>query len=202
MIGRSSCIAAAAIALVAWCGLAVQASATFERVGSATATLWTLFGYFTITTNLLVALLFTAIVTGWRAAPRLVAGATLCIALVGVVYALLLRGLELAGGSPLANVLLHLATPIMVPLFWLTCVKKGALTWREPLWWGAYPLAYFVYALVRGAMTGRYAYPFMDVNALGMVWVGVNAVVIGAGFLAVGLGMVVVDRGVGGRNDP
>jgi hypothetical protein len=191
---------AAVVALVACWGLAVQAVATFDIAGSVAASVWVLFGYFTIITNVLVALLFTAIGAGWRAPPRLVAGLALCIALVGVVYALLLHGLELAGSSPLANVLLHMATPALVPLFWLAYVRKGTLAWRDPLFWGIYPLAYFVYALARGAVSGRYAYPFMNVGALGGMRVGMNVVAIGAGFLLAGWAMVALDRWLGRRS--
>ncbi len=57
-------MAAAAIALIGWVGLAVQFSATFEQSGSLAETVWILLRYFTILTNLLVAIVFTGIALG------------------------------------------------------------------------------------------------------------------------------------------
>lgn len=194
--------AAAVVALVAWVGLGVQFAAVLGRQGSVGAALWVMLGYFTVTTNLLVAALLTGVAAGWRgdAAPRLLAGATLAIVLVGVVYHLLLRGLlELSGGDLVADWLLHTVTPLLTPLYWLAFVPKGTLTRRNPPAWALYPLAYFAYALARGRATGRYAYPFLDVGALGWPRVGVNAVAIALGFMAAGYGLVWLDRRLGRR---
>ena len=187
-------IAAALIAAIAWTGLIVQYAATFAGNHSILVTLWTLLWFFTITTNLLVAAVFTSIAAGTPVAPRWVAGATISIALVGVTYGLLLRGLqELSGGSLLANTLLHVVTPILVPLFWLAFVKKGGLTRRDPLQWAVYPLAYLLYILARGAVTGRYPYPFIDVTRLGWPRAAGSAVCIAIGFLLAGYALVWLD---------
>lgn len=192
--------AAALIALIAWVGLAVQFVAVLGRSASPAAALWTMLAYFTVMTNLIVAVLLTGVALGRPAfaAPRLAAGATLAILLVGVVYHLLLTGLrELSGGDVLADRLLHSVTPLVTPLYWLAFVPRGALTRRDPLGWALYPLAYFGYALARGAATGRYAYPFLDVRALGWPRTGVNAVAIALGFMVAGYAMVWLDRRLG-----
>src|SRR6185437_6301205 len=44
----------------------------------------------------------------------------------------------------------------------------------QPLAWLAWPLAYFVFALAHGALSGRYLYPFADVGALGIAVVARN----------------------------
>jgi hypothetical protein len=199
----SSRIAAALLALIAWIGLAVQFSASFGLEGSLVATLWALFWYFTITTNLLVAIVFTGIAVGGKAffGASLIGGVTLSILLVGVTYGLLLHGLvELSGGSAVANVLLHMVTPVLVPLFWLVFVAKGRLTQRDPLRWAIYPLAYLCYALVRGEFTGCYPYPFLNVNQLGWGRSLVNAVLIAIGFFAVSWLFVWLDSWLAGRS--
>lgn len=193
----TSRIAAASVAAIAWIGLVVQCFVLFRQNSSLLLTLWIVFGFFTITTNLLVAVVFSGIAldqsrlrSGW-----VVAGTMLSILLVGIVYGLLLHGLnELSGGSAVANVLLHMVTPVVVPLYWLLFTQKGGLEWKHPLLWAIYPLAYLAYALVRGAATGKYPYPFLNVAALGWQKVALNALCIAAGFLLAGFAIVWLDR--------
>jgi hypothetical protein len=178
--------AAALLALIAWAGLIVQFHATWNLAGSLSGTVWILLWYFTITTNLLVAIVFTGIAAGCTAFTNasLLGSTTLYILLVGIIYGLLLHGLvELSGGSLIANVLLHQVTPILVPIYWLIFVRKGQLNSRDPLRWAIYPLAYLAYALLRGELTGRYPYPFMNVNLLGWGRTVTNAFLIAIAFL-------------------
>lgn len=192
--------AAAFIALVAWAGLVIQFDAVLGRTESWAGAAWVMVAYFTVVTNLVVAVTFTGIAAGLAtfASPRLAAGLSLSILLVGCVYHLLLRGLlELSGGDLTADWILHTVTPVLVSLYWILSVRKGALTRRDPLLWSLYPLVYLVYALGRGAIEGRYAYPFIDVRALGWPATLVNAVVIALGFLAAGYALVWLDRRLG-----
>ena len=160
---------AALTALVAWVGLAVQLSASYDLTGSLIQSLWVMVRYFTVITNFIVALVFTGIALRDRrfeSAP-VVSGVTLAILLVGVVYGLLLRGLvELSGGAAVADGLLHKMTPILGLGYWVLFVPKGQLRPTHPLVWTLLPLAYFPYALIRGAMEGLYAYPFMDLDQI------------------------------------
>ena len=126
-------IAAALVAGKAWLGLAVQVVASVARTGSLAAALWTMLLYFTVIANLIVALAFTAAALDGRARPRLLAFVTTAILLVGLVYAALLRGLlELSGGAHLADTLLHIVVPLLVPLFWLVFVPRGHLRRHDP----------------------------------------------------------------------
>ena len=194
--------AAGLIALLIWVGLAVQFSATFEQNGSFTQTLWILVHFFTVLTNLLAALVLTGIALGIRASnsPVLLGGTTLSIGFVGLTYVLLLRGLlELSGGASLANFLLHYASPVLVLLFWLVFAPKGGLRYANPLLWVIYPLAYAAYALVRGTVGGKYAYPFIDVAQIGGLQTAINIVVLAISFLAAGFAMVWLDGLLGRR---
>ena len=133
-------LAAGAVALVAWVGLAVQLHATLEWTGSVSTAVWALLRYFTIIANLAVAVVLTAVATGAPGcSPGLLGGVTLVVALVGAVYAVLLRGLiELSGADSLADTVLHVATPVLAPLFWLFFAPKGGLSYRDPwVWAGA-----------------------------------------------------------------
>jgi hypothetical protein len=190
-------IFAAAIALAAATGLAVQLHATFGRTGSVGATLWIMFRYFTIIGNTMTVVVFAEIAFGGRrfVRPAVLGGITLTMLLIGIVYGLLLRGLrELSGDAWLADFLLHTVTPLLVPLFWLIAARKGGLTRTDPLIWASVPLVYFAYAMVRAAADGIYPYPFMNVAIIGGAQTAINAAAIAAGFLVAGFGLVWLDR--------
>jgi hypothetical protein len=195
-------ITAFVIAVAALAGLVVQFAVSYSLCGSMSATLWTLIAYFTITTNVIVAAVFTAIAVN-RTALRsswVVAGTMLSIVLVGVIYGFLLHGLvELSGGSQVANVLLHDVAPVLVPIFWVFFTPKGRLTWRDHWKWALYPLFYLAYALVRGAMTSSYAYPFMNVAVIGWRQTAINSAAIAAAFLLSAFAIVWMDQWLGGR---
>ena len=192
-------ILASAIALIAWLGLAVQFSAVFEQTGLAAETLWVMLRYFTITTNLLAAVVMTGIALGKTAfaSPSFLGGLTMAMAFVGLIYVLFLRGLlELSGGARLADFLLHYVTPVSVMLFWLGFAPKGALRNSDPFLWAIYPLAYAFYAIVRGVVDNKYAYPFIDVAQIGWQLTAGNILLMLLSFLAAGFVLVWLDRRV------
>ncbi|RUT97624.1 hypothetical protein EOD23_28375 [Mesorhizobium sp. USDA-HM6] len=197
----SARVLAALIALAAWAGIAVHFHALADGPASWPAVLWALLGYFTITTNLLVAVVFTGVAARARFTTPWLLGATLLnILLVGIIYGLLLQGLkELTAGSQLANILLHRVTPALTTVFWLAFVRKGTLTWRAPFAWALYPLLYLAYALIRGAAEGRYPYPFIDVARIGWEQTLINSALIALAFVAAGEVLVWLDRWRGGK---
>ena len=194
--------AAGCIAAIAWLGLAIQCITTFQMNHSVVLTLWIVFAYFTILTNLLVAVVFTALAverTRLRAS-WIVAGTMLSILLVGIIYALLLHGtMELSGGSAVANVLNHMATPVLVPLFWIIFTRKGELRWSHPLVWAIYPLAYLAYSLIRGGQTGKYPYPFLDPGLVGWRQTMLSNLAIAVAFLICSYTLVALDHRLGRR---
>jgi hypothetical protein len=193
---------AALVAIICWAGLAIQFSATFASQHHVIPTLWVLLRFFTIITNLAVAVTMTWVATGGRASVRLLGGITISILLVGAVYMLLLRGLlELSGGALLADLLLHRVAPIAMAFWWLLFAPRKALRWADALWWCLYPLGYFAYALARGHFDHKYPYPFMDVGKLGWTQTLINAGGIAMAFILAGLGLVWIDgwRPLGSR---
>lgn len=190
-------LAAAIVALAGWIGLGAQLQASIGLAGSAGAAIVAMLRYFTVIGNLLSALLFTGVALGSRraASPFPLGGTTLAMLLIGIVYALLLTGLvELSGGAALADFLLHKAAPMLATLWWLTFAPKAGLRWRDPALWALLPLAYFAYALIRGAIEGHYAYPFLDVGRLGWPQVLLTALVMALGFVAGGALLVAIGR--------
>jgi hypothetical protein len=186
------------IAVAAWAGLATRVVVSYD--GHLVVTLWAIGRYFTILTGLLVAVVMTAVALGRRLSPFTLAGVTLASILVGTVYATLLRH-DVTGGRYLSTVLLHYVVPTGLAAYWLLFADKAGLAWRHPFAWILYPLAYFVYALVRGSIDGRYPYPFMDLNQISPVIAFRNAAAIAALFLIAGLAMVLVSRSLPRRAD-
>jgi hypothetical protein len=187
-------LAAAVVALICWAGLAIQFSATYAGQHDVAATLWVIARYFTVLTNLAVALIMTAVAIGRKVSPFVLGGLALAILLVGIVYMTLLRGLvELSGGALLADTLLHKVSPIAMTLWWLFFAPRARLNRGDPVLWALYPLIYFAYALIRGQIDGRYPYPFMNVARLGWTQTAINAGGIAMAFILGGFLLVWID---------
>jgi hypothetical protein len=209
-------ISAAVGALLGWFALVLQLylmlvqspAGALAMVG----TVITYFSFFTILTNILIALVFTATLfstgvgrraTGWGqffCRPSVQAGAAAYIGIVGIIYRLLLRQLWNPQGLQwVADAILHDVIPIGYVLYWLLFVPRTGLRWKDAVGWLVYPGVYLVYVLARGAVSGLYPYPFMDVNVLGYGAVLVNAAVLFLVFLGMGLLIVAVGRWTRGR---
>lgn len=169
---------AGVIATLAWVALALQFVVSVSLLTAAGRTLldavWNYLGFFTILTNLLVAITLTRVVRarGFGATPSdlsTITGVVLAIAIVGVAYHTLLSGRVPAMG-PLwwtADRMLHYLTPTATVMWWLVFVPTHTLRYRDPLAWLVFPVSYLVYALGRGAIDGWYPYFFIDVSAIG-----------------------------------
>jgi hypothetical protein len=184
-----------------WFALALQLYLMLAQspAGAMLGTVVTFFSFFTILTNLLVALVFTAAAFRrpwgqWFNRPSVQAGTAVYIAIVGVVYQLLLRRLwNPQGAQWLADVLLHSIIPVGYVLYWLLLAPRTGLRWKDAFAWLRYPAVYLVYILARGAATGLYPYPFIDVKVLGyggvLLWASLFLLVfLGTGFAAVAVG--------------
>ena len=187
---------AAITALSAWLGLGLQFYDSMQRLHNPLAAVWVLAIYFTVITNFIVALAFTATMLERHLHPRLLGGVVLAMTLVGGVYHLLLRNVPIIGGpaAHYANFFFHTTTPILVVLFWVACTPKGRLHWIDAAWWPLYPLAYLVYALIRGSYTHIYPYFFIDVSKIGMADSLRNAAGITFAFVVVSLVLIAIDR--------
>lgn len=132
--------------------------------------------YFTLLTNALaLAILFRAALgrpmpprRGTLSDPALATSAAASMVLVAGVYALLLSARwNPEGWDRVADVGLHYVMPPLYLGYWWLSLPRACLSWRDlPRTW-IYPLAYLAWILLRGASTGRYPYPFLDVNRLG-----------------------------------
>jgi hypothetical protein len=170
------------IALLAWFAVIVQLILMLNnRVVGLPETLIRFFSFFTILTNLLVALFFTGRLLNINSVvkPGRLTAVTSYILVVGIVYQLLLRqAWHPTGLQKLVDELLHTIIPLLVLLYWWLYEKGASLHYKQIGWWLVYPLVYFTYTLVRGLSTGYYPYPFINVNELGIKQALINGVFI------------------------
>jgi len=191
---------AALVALICWAALGIRLEETFADNGNLLGSAWILLRYFTILTNLAVAIAMTILAFGKTLSDGVLGGLALAMMLVGSVYATLLSHLyTLTGLELLADNLMHQIAPVAMTLYWLAVPPHGGLKWTEPVRWSIYPIVYLVYALVRGAADGIYPYPFLDVGKIGMGQTLINAAGISVAFLLSGVVLVWLDRRVLGR---
>jgi hypothetical protein len=195
-----------AAAVVSWSGVLLQAYltvvASLAGGRSVVDGLILFFGYFTITTNILVCLALTlpllsstGTATRFFARSFSVAGIAAQIAFVALAYHFLLRkAWDPQGAQLFADVLLHYVVPALFVAYWFLYWRNGSLRWVYPLYWSLYPTAYFIYVLVRGEIIGAYPYAFIDVAAIGYRHVVANAVALLLAVIGLGLLIVLIDR--------
>jgi len=187
-----------ALAIMAWTGVLLQYVLSIDLAldnGKTVIDGTVVFlGYFTVLTNIFVALTATMpILAGsrrlgqWFASPMVVGSATTAILLVGIAYHFLLRQVWQPQGLQLqADIVLHYVVPILTFAYWLVFPPQAKLTIFAPLLWCLYPLAYVVYAFVRGELLGIYPYYFIDVSSLGYGKAFLNALGLLIAFVVLG----------------
>jgi uncharacterized membrane protein YidH (DUF202 family) len=125
------------------------------------------FSYFTILSNLIGATLLLVGAARWRS-PRsarmdlLRGGAVVYLTVTFIVFALLLSNTDVDLAIPWVNSVLHEIIPVVILIDWLIDPPTVRLTQRQGLLWLSFPAAWIVYVLIRGAIVGKYPYPFLD----------------------------------------
>lgn len=87
--------------------------------------------------------------------------------LVGLVFAVLLRDVDLGALLPWVNFVLHYVMPVGVVLDWLANPPALKLHSNSHLLALLLPAFYLAYVLLRGASTGWYPYPFLNPAKVG-----------------------------------
>ena len=175
-------ITASIITVVAIAGVLLQLGLTLQHAAvSVPTTLLRFFSYFTISTNLLVILYFgnLAVNNGLSKSflnkAESAAAITTYIVVVGLIYQLILSKLYKPEGlNLLADNIIHGFTPVVTFIFWIVYESDKKVRMNTIGYWCLYPFLYLVYTLVKGAMTGFYPYPFVDVMKYGMQQVLIN----------------------------
>ncbi|MFN3723390.1 MAG: Pr6Pr family membrane protein [Paracoccaceae bacterium] len=176
--------------------LQFDASRVSAGNGSAVLTLFLMSGYFTVLTNLLVAIMMGLVAMRWRVPGAVAFAGVLAIVMVGLVYHTLLAGLTNPQALAWwADQGLHTAVPVLTLAWWLLFAPvprwqalTGGLIW---------PLVYLVYALARGVMTGLWPYPFLNVARIGWGGVALNSVGMMIAFVVAGAVLIALKRRLG-----
>ena len=184
-------------AITAWAALLLQLGLIIGKMTSEGATvlaaIWRFFGFFTILSNIAVALVATALVfRNVNAVTRL--STVSAIAFVGIVYSVALRATwQPEGWQVVVDHMLHDATPVLFLAAWL-CSEHGKLHWRDAAWAIVAPVAYCIYALIRGAGDGWYAYWFLDPTQLDGVRMVVSIAALSVSFTILALVFIAIDK--------
>lgn len=163
-------------AVIGWVAVITQLYLMISnRVVSIPETLLRFFSFFTIDTNILAALCFSFIllrsnsgVGRFFTKATTITAITIYITIVGIVYNVILRSAwQPEGLQKIVDELLHVVIPALFILFWLIFIPIEQLKWKNAFSWLIYPGVYMAYAIIHGAITKFYPYPFVDVNQLG-----------------------------------
>ncbi len=175
------------VAVVAWIAVLLQLVLVVQ--GSAVlvendppglgARIYRFFAYFTIQSNLLVAVVSTVLAREpaldrlvWRVA-RL--AGLVGITVTGLVHFFLLRPLlDLDGADWVADKMLHMVVPILAVAAWAWVGPRPRFAVREAAYVLCWPLAWLTWTLVVGRVDGWVPYPFLDADTEG--WGAVAAV--------------------------
>lgn len=178
------------------------------------------FSFFTIESNVASVVVLTMAVglTLLRRDPHWIsvlrAVVTTYMATTGIVYNLLLRGIELPQGSTLewSNEILHVWGPLYLVIDWLFAPGRHRLAWKHIGTIVAFPLVWVAYTLIRGPLTfdplrdgPYYPYPFLDPtnSANGYLSVAFYVILIAAVIGLVAAGVIRIsrlERGPGARH--
>lgn len=127
------------------------------------------FSYFTVETNLIVAvvLVLSAVALAWGKSATFDAvrgAATVYSLIVGLGFAILLSGMAETEFTavPWDNIVLHYIMPAVMFVDWLIDRPRRKLLFKPALAWLLFPIAYVSYTLTRGMYSDWYPYAFLD----------------------------------------
>jgi hypothetical protein len=110
---------------------------------------------------------------------------TFFMVVTGIVFALLLSGLEgvQLTAVPWDNTVLHYLIPIAAAVDWIMDPPLRRFAYRQALVWLAFPILYVMYSLFRGPLVNWYPYPFLNPANGGYTQVLITSLIILAGGL-------------------
>lgn len=152
------------------------------------------FSFFTILSNIFAATFFIyfGLTDNQSLKTQVVRGAvTLYMLMTGVIFALLLSGIEniRLTAVPWDNLVLHYIMPIVVVGDWLLNPPKKPLPRKAVYFWIVFPVAYVIYTLVRGAAVNWYPYPFLNPITSSYIQVVLTSVIIAVFVIVAAFGL-------------
>jgi hypothetical protein len=197
-------------ALIVWAMVAqLERSAMYwEKIGqSVTFGITNFYSFFTIDSNIgtvLICLIGATFAFARKPDPNWFLLFRLCVvtymAVTGIVYNLLLRGVELPQGTTVewSNEVLHVIGCAYIVLDWFIAPGRSAIGWRKLGTIAIFPIVWVAYTFIRAPFTAGelpkgklfYPYPFLDPSLANEGWFSVafyivliTMVVLGTGAL-------------------
>lgn len=195
-------------ALIVWFAIITQYFLFMEiRIVSALDLSIRFFSYFTIQTNLLIALILSyhAVIPNETSDKKfnkagILTALTVFITVVGAVYQIMLRPIwDPKGMFRLADELLHSLIPLMFITYWYKFEEHHKVDYRQIAYWLLFPLGYLIYTIIHGYYSGYYPYPFVNVSEIGMERVLLNSLILL--FVFISLSMTYIFIGKRKRNE-
>ncbi len=197
-----------ALTLLEWFALIAQFILQQQNSGTARGeSLIRFFTYYTILTNILVAVYVTSqMITIWKGGagrtqtgffskPSVQTAITLHITVVGLIYNLLLRQSWVSSGlQAVLHDLLHTAIPLLMIIYWWIWVDTRSLRYGNIPAWLVYPAIYAIFVMIRGHFSGWYPYPFLDIPTLGNSQVIINCALMIVVFVLFALLFVILGK--------
>ncbi|MEO7039310.1 MAG: Pr6Pr family membrane protein [Gemmatimonadaceae bacterium] len=204
---HAATIAIIAASMIAQLVLVVRGVGTLVDQAGGTAPLAVrllrFFSYFTIQSNLLALGTAATLIANsqrdgrtWRVVRiAAIVGMTVTFA----VYMVLLRPIvHLEGIAKLCDIGFHYIAPVLTVLGWLLFGPWPRIDTRSLLRHLAWPVAYLLYILALGALSGWYPYPFLNAALMGYPRAIGNCLVIAAVLLVIGAVYHLLDAKLGG----
>ena len=171
-----------------------------NRQTDVTETIIRFFSFFTILTNILVALYFTSRISILKntSLSKLsnsgnLTALTAFILVVGLIYQIILRGTwQPTGLQRIIDELLHSVIPFFVFVYWLKFANLNDLIFNKIKIWLWYPIGYFLYIIIRGHFSNFYPYPFVNVPEIGYPQVLINSVLVSIFFLFIMVSLIFI----------
>lgn len=159
---------------------------------------WNFFGYFTIQSNIIIAVAFAVTLVAAARRKRgdlgvslLRGAATVYIATTGIVYNTLLTNVDVSANVQWSNDILHKVIPAYAVLDWLLFSDRSKLLLRHVWWFLIYPAVWTIVILVRGATDGWVPYPFLNPDlgygVVALYCLGVAVSIVLMGILVIGM---------------
>ena len=154
-----------------------------------------LFKYFTLQSNLIVAIYFSMYLRGNYKENllfnRLLGGVVVYISITFIVFLTLLEPIYSPKGFALVgSIFNHYVTPILVMGFLYKFRNDYSFKYSDTKVWISYPLIYLAFLLVNGLITNDYLYPFFNVNKIGVIGSILSVVVITIMFVLMSFSLV------------
>lgn len=146
-----------------------------------------LFRFFTIWSNFAAGLVMGWIALGRPVSKRVLLALVTALSVVALVYhALLAVDHHPVGLDVWTNLSFHTLIPASTIIWWMVVTRHDALSWSRLPFVMIAPVAYTVFALINGAITGFYPYFFLDKSMMGWGQLALNITGLALFFVAMG----------------